>query len=340
MKWRIAVVGASHTFGHEILQILAEREFPVSEVFALDQANATGADVSFGDDETLVIKDVNSFRFEGNDIVFLATTADDAAHIAPKVTNEAGLVIDLSSCFRLDPDVPLIVPEVNAPAIKNYDKKAILASPAAMVTMVAMALKPLHDAAIIKRIVITTFESVSALGREAMDELFTQTRAIYVNDPVEKVIMPKQIAFNVIPQTSAFMEDGVSFDEWSLRAELKKLLGAGIHVGATCVRAPVFIGSAAAITLELEKPLTADEAKQEIKMMRGISLVDHASVDGGYVTPAELAGEDNVFVSRVREDSAFENGLSLWVCGDNLRKGVALNAVQIAERLIKTIEEE
>ncbi|MDZ5647271.1 aspartate-semialdehyde dehydrogenase [Nitrospirillum sp. BR 11828] len=333
MGYKVAVVGATGNVGREMLQILAEREFPVSEVVALASERSIGSEISFGDDD-LRVQDLAKFDFTGTDIVLSSAGAKVSAQFAPKAAAAGAVVIDNTSHFRMDPDVPLVVPEVNPEAIAGYKKKGIIANPNCSTIQMVVALKPLHDLARIRRLVVSTYQSVSGAGKEAMDELFTQTRAIYVNDPVEKKQFTKQIAFNVIPHIDVFMEDGTTKEEWKMTVETKKILDPSIKVTATCVRVPVFISHSEAINVEFENPISADEARAALRRAKGVSLIDHQA-DEGYVTPVEAAGDDLVFVSRLREDITVENGLNLWVVSDNLRKGAALNAVQIAERLIK-----
>ncbi|MEC4594517.1 MULTISPECIES: aspartate-semialdehyde dehydrogenase [Nitrospirillum] len=333
MGYKVAVVGATGNVGREMLQILAEREFPVSEVVALASERSIGSEISFGDDD-LRVQDLAKFDFAGTDIVLSSAGAKVSAQFAPKAAAAGAVVIDNTSHFRMDPDVPLVVPEVNPEAIAGYKKKGIIANPNCSTIQMVVALKPLHDLARIRRVVVSTYQSVSGAGKEAMDELFTQTRAIYVNDPVEKKQFTKQIAFNVIPHIDVFMEDGTTKEEWKMTVETKKILDPSIKVTATCVRVPVFIAHSEAINVEFENPISADEARAALRRAKGVSLIDHQA-DEGYVTPVEAAGDDLVFVSRLREDFTVENGLNLWVVSDNLRKGAALNAVQIAERLIK-----
>ncbi|TWB62118.1 aspartate-semialdehyde dehydrogenase [Nitrospirillum viridazoti] len=333
MGYKVAVVGATGNVGREMLQILAEREFPVSEVVALASERSIGSEISFGDDD-LRVQDLAKFDFTGTDIVLSSAGAKVSAQFAPKAAAAGAVVIDNTSHFRMDPDVPLVVPEVNPEAIAGYKKKGIIANPNCSTIQMVVALKPLHDLARIRRVVVSTYQSVSGAGKEAMDELFTQTRAIYVNDPIEKKQFTKQIAFNVIPHIDVFMEDGTTKEEWKMTVETKKILDPSIKVTATCVRVPVFIAHSEAINVEFENPISADEARAALRRAKGVSLIDHQA-DEGYVTPVEAAGDDLVFVSRVREDFTVENGLNLWVVSDNLRKGAALNAVQIAERLVK-----
>ncbi|MFM2041811.1 MAG: aspartate-semialdehyde dehydrogenase [Pseudomonadota bacterium] len=330
MGYKVAVVGATGNVGREILQTLHERDFPVDEVVALASARSAGTKVSFGEDEVLKVQDLAKYDFKGIDIVLSSPGAKVSAEYSPKAAAAGAVVIDNTSQFRMDPDVPLVVPEVNPQAIAGWRKKGIIANPNCSTIQLVVALKPLHDLATIKRVVVATYQSVSGAGKEGMDELFNQTRAIYVNDPIEKKKFTKQIAFNLIPHIDVFMDDGATKEEWKMTVETKKILDPKIKLIATCVRVPVFIGHSEAVTIEFENPLSAEEARQALRRAPGISIVDHR-VDEGYVTPAEVTGEDNVFISRIREDITVENGLSMWVVADNLRKGAALNAVQIAE---------
>ena len=334
MGYRVAVVGGTGNVGREMLQILAERAFPVDEVVPLASAKSVGREVSFGEDDTLTVKDLNTFDFDDTDIVLSSPGAKISAVHSPRAAKSGAVVIDNTSHFRMDPDVPLVVPEVNAEALAGYDRKNIVANPNCSTMQMVVALKPIHDVAGIRRIVVSTYQSVSGAGREGMDELFAQTRAIYVNDALEKTQFTKQIAFNVIPHIDVFMDGGDTKEEWKMVVETKKILDPAIKVTATCVRVPVFIGHAEAINLELEQPLSADEARAALRDAPGVIVVDHRA-DEGYVTPVESAGEDAVYVSRIREDPTVENGLNLWVVSDNLRKGAALNAVQIAEVLAR-----
>ena len=333
-KVNVAVVGATGAVGQEILKTLAEREFPVDKVYALASRGSVGREVSFGEDETLTVDDLDSFDFSKVDICLSSAGAKVSESFAPRAAKAGCVVIDNTSHFRMDPDVPLVVPEVNPQAIAAYKKKNIIANPNCSTIQMLVALKPLHDAATIKRIVVSTYQSVSGAGREAMDELFAQTRSIYVNDQLTKEVFRKQIAFNVIPHIDVFMDDGATKEEWKMVVETKKILDPKIKVAATCVRVPVFIGHAEAVNVEFEKPLSASEARQLLKKAPGIAVIDHKHEEG-FVTPAECVGEDAVFVSRIRDDISVENGLNLWVVADNLRKGAALNAAQIAELLVK-----
>ena len=331
MSLRVAVVGATGNVGREMLSILAERNFPADEVVALASTGSAGKEVSLGD-KTLKVKALDSYDFKGTDIVLSSPGSKVSAVFAPKAAAAGAVVIDNTSQFRMDPDVPLVVPEVNAGAIAGYTKKRIIANPNCSTIQMVVALKPLHDAATIRRVVVATYQSVSGAGRDAMDELFTQTRGIYVNDPIRREHFSKQIAFNCIPQIDVFMDDGQTKEEWKMRVETQKILDPRIEVIATCVRVPVFIAHSEAVHVEFEKPISEGTARKLLREAPGISIVDHRANEG-YVTPVEVAGQDNVFVSRIRKDPTVEHGLALWVVGDNLRKGAALNAVQIAEVL-------
>jgi aspartate-semialdehyde dehydrogenase len=334
MGYKVAVVGATGNVGREILAILAERDFPADEMRALASENSVGREVSFGDDDVLKVEPLSGFDFRGIDLVLSATGAKVSAEFAPRAAAAGAVVIDNSSQFRMDPDVPLVVPEVNANALAGFGRRNIVANPNCATIQLAVALAPLHRIARIRRVVVATYQAVSGAGKEAMDELFTQTRAIYVNDPLQKENFTKQIAFNVIPHIDVFMDDGSTREEWKMAVETKKILDPKIKVTATCVRVPTFIGHAEAVNLEFERPLSAEDARAALRRAPGVSVVDHRA-DEGYVTPVECAGDDLVFVSRIRDDITVENGLSLWIVADNLRKGAALNAVQIAEALTK-----
>ncbi len=330
----IAIVGATGAVGQEMLRTLAEREFPVGKVYALASPESVGREVSFGEDQTLPVDNVDTFDFSQVDICLSSVDAKIAERFVPRAAKAGCVVIDNSSAFRMDPDVPLVVPEVNGEAIADYAKRNIIANPNCSTIQMLVALKPLHDAAKIKRIVVSTYQSVSGAGRDAMDELFTQTRSVYVNDQMVKEIFHKQIAFNVIPHIDTFMDDGMTKEEWKMVVETKKILDPHIKVSATCVRVPVFIGHADSVNVEFENELDATEARRLLKAREGVTVIDHKHEDG-FVTPAECVGEDSVFVSRIRDDISVENGLNLWIVSDNLRKGAALNAVQIAEILLK-----
>jgi aspartate-semialdehyde dehydrogenase len=332
MAFKVAVVGASGNVGREILGVLAERKFPVSEVHAVASARTAGNEVSFGEDQILKIRDLEKFDFKGIDIALFSPGAKVSAVHAPRAAKAGAVVIDNTSYFRMDKDVPLVVPEVNPKAIANYEKRGIIANPNCSTIQMVVALKPLHDLATIKRVVVSTYQSVSGAGRASMDELFTQTRGIYVNEAPTPERFTKQIAFNVIPHIDIFMDDGTTKEEWKMVVETKKILDPAIAVSATCVRVPVFIGHAEAVNIEFANPISEDQARRALQSAPGIVVVDHRA-DDGYVTPAECAGEDAVYVSRIRKDPTVTNGLNIWVVSDNLRKGAALNAVQIAEVL-------
>jgi aspartate-semialdehyde dehydrogenase len=332
MGYKVAVIGATGNVGREMLSTLVERKFPVSDVIALASERSVGQRVSFGDNE-LKVQDLAKFDFRGVDIALSSPGAKISAVHSPRAGKAGCVVIDNTSHFRMDPEVPLVVPEVNPGAIAGFTKKNIIANPNCSTIQMVVALKPLHDAAKIKRVVVSTYQSVSGAGKEAMDELFNQTRAVYVNQQVERHKFTKQIAFNVIPHIDVFMDDGFTKEEWKMRVETKKILHPDINVVATCVRVPVFIGHAEAVFVEFEKKLSDADARRILRDAPGVSVVDHRA-DEGYVTPLESAGEDKVYVSRIREDSTVRNGLVFWCVADNLRKGAALNAVQIAEVLI------
>ena len=337
MGYKVAVVGATGSVGRELLAILAEREFPADEVIALASERSVGVEVSFGEDDVLKVRDLAAFDFAGTDIVLSSPGAKVSAKYTPRAAAAGAVVIDNTSHFRMDPDVPLVVPEVNAAALAGYAKRNIIANPNCSTMQMVVALKPLHDLARIRRVVVATYQSTSGSGKEAMDELFNQTRGIYTNEPWHKHQnkFTKQIAFNVIPHIDSFMDDGATREEWKMVVETKKILDPNIQVVATCVRVPVFVGHAEAVTVEFAKPITEDEARQALKAAPGVTVVDHRA-DEGYVTPTECAGEDPVYVSRIRKDPTVKHGISLWVVADNLRKGAALNTVQIAEELIES----
>jgi aspartate-semialdehyde dehydrogenase len=334
MGFKVAVAGATGNVGREILTTLAEREFPADEVVALASSRSIGKEVSYGEDEVLKVRELDSFDFRGTDIVLSSPGARVSAIFAPRAAKAGAVVIDNTSHFRMDPEVPLVVPEVNPEAIAQYTKRGIIANPNCSTIQMVVALKPLHDLAQVKRVVVATYQSVSGAGRAAMDELFGQTRAIYVNDPLKPEHFTKQIAFNVIPHIDVFMDDGSTREEWKMAVETRKILDPNIAVSATCVRVPVFIGHAEALNVEFAQPLGEHEAREALRQAPGIVVVDHR-IDEGYVTPVEAAGEDPVYVSRIRRDPTVPNGLKLWVVADNLRKGAALNAVQIAEMLVE-----
>src|SRR6516225_4613855 len=332
MSYNVAVVGATGNVGREMLNILEEREFPVNEVFAIASRRSTGVEVSFGD-RTLRCQDLATFDFSKSDFALMSAGGDVSKEWAPKIGKTGCVVIDNSSAWRYDLDVPLIVPEVNADAVVGFNKKNIIANPNCSTAQLVVALKPLHDAATIKRVVVATYQSVSGAGKDAMDELFSQTKAVYTNDELINKKFPKRIAFNVIPEIDVFMEDGYTKEEWKMMAETKKILDPKIKLSATCVRVPVFVGHSEAVNIEFENPITPDEARDILRRAPGCLVIDKQE-PGGYVTPYEAAGEDATYISRIREDATVENGLALWCVSDNLRKGAALNAIQIAEVLI------
>ena len=335
MGYTVAVVGATGNVGREVLSIMAERNFPADEVIALASARSVGQEVSYGEDDILTIQSLDGFDFTGVDIVLSSPGASVSAKFAPIATKAGAIVIDNTSQFRMDPDVPLIIPEVNPEAIAGYTKRNIIANPNCSTIQMLVALKPLHDLATIKRIVVSTYQSVSGGGKAAMDELFNQTKGIYVNQPAQQHqdVFTKQIAFNTIPHIDVFMDDGSTKEEWKMVIETKKILDPKIKVSATCVRVPVFVGHGEAINLEFENEIDESRARAVLEKSPGITVLDHRE-NGGYVTQQECAGEDSVYVSRIRSDPTVDYGLSLWVVADNLRKGAALNTVQIAEELI------
>ncbi len=336
MSYRVAVVGATGNVGREMLSTLAERAFPAHEVVALASERSIGAEVSFGESQTLKVENLATFDFRGTDIVLSSPGAKVSQVFSPKAAAAGAVVIDNTSFFRMDPDVPLVVPEVNPGALAGYRKRRIIANPNCSTIQMVVALKPLHDLARIRRVVVATYQSVSGAGKEAMDELFNQTRGIFVNEPAHRhqKKFTKQIAFNVIPHIDVFMEDGATKEEWKMAAETRKILDPDIKVIATCVRVPVFVGHAEAVTVEFERPITVEAAQAVLREAPGVSVIDYRA-DEGYVTPVECVGEDAVYVSRLRKDPTVENGLSFWCVSDNLRKGAALNAVQIAEALVR-----
>ncbi len=333
MGYKVAVIGATGNVGREMLATLAARNFPADEVIALASEKSAGKEVSYGDDDVLKVQDLAKFDFRGVDIALSSPGASVSAEFSPKAAAAGCVVIDNTSYWRMDPDVPLVVPEVNPDAIAGYTKKGIIANPNCSTIQMVVALKPLHELAGIKRVVVATYQSVSGAGKEGMDELFEQTRAIYVNDPITPQKFTKQIAFNVIPHIDVFMDDGYTKEEWKMVVETKKILDPKIKVNATCVRVPVFIGHSEAITIECERDITTEAARAALRAAPGVVVIDHRE-PGGYVTPVEVAGDDPVYVSRIREDATVDNGLSFWCVSDNLRKGAALNAVQIAEVLV------
>ena len=334
MSYKVAVVGATGAVGRELMSTLAEREFPIGDLVPLASERSAGMEVSFGEDEVLKVQNLATFDFKGTDIVLSSPGAKVSAEFSPIAARAGAVVVDNTSHFRMDPDVPLVVPEVNPDALAGYARKHIIANPNCSTIQMVVALKPLHDIAHINRVVAATYQSVSGGGKDKMDELFNQTRGIYVNEPIKPQEFTKQIAFNVIPHIDVFMEDGATKEEWKMAAETKKILDPGIKLTATCVRVPVFIGHSMALNIEFDSPIDEEEAREVLRDAPGITLIDHR-VDEGYVTPAECAGEDAVFVSRLRSDPTVDYGLSMWVVSDNLRKGAALNTIQIAETLIE-----
>jgi aspartate-semialdehyde dehydrogenase len=333
MGYRIVVAGATGNVGREMLNILAEREFPIDEIAVLASSRSQGTEVEFGETgKMLKVQNIDHFDFAGWDMALFAIGSEATLKFAPIAAKAGCVVIDNSSLYRMDPDVPLIVPEVNPDAIDGYTKRNIIANPNCSTAQMVVALKPLHDAATIKRVVVSTYQSVSGAGKEGMDELFEQSRNIFVGDSAEAKKFTKQIAFNVIPHIDSFLDDGFTKEEWKMVVETKKILDPKIKVTATCVRVPVFVGHSESINLEFENEITAKQAQNILREAPGIMLVDKRE-NGGYATPIECAGDDATYVSRVREDSTVDNGLVLWCVSDNLRKGAALNAVQIAELL-------
>ncbi|OYW59513.1 MAG: aspartate-semialdehyde dehydrogenase [Rhizobiales bacterium 17-65-6] len=332
MGYKVAVAGATGNVGREILSILAERGFPADEVVALASRRSMGVEVSYGD-KTLKVKDLANYDFSDTDICLMSAGGAVSKEYSPKIGAAGCVVIDNSSQWRTDPDVPLIVPEVNADAIVGFKKKNIIANPNCSTAQLVVALKPLHDAATITRVVVSTYQSVSGAGKDAMDELFSQTRAIFVSDPVESKKFPKRIAFNLIPQIDVFMEDGFTKEEWKMAVETKKILDPKIKLTATCVRVPVFVSHSESVNVEFEKPLSAEEARKILRAAPGVLVIDTRET-GGYITPHEAAGEDATYISRLRDDPTVDNGIAFWCVSDNLRKGAALNAVQIAEVLV------
>ncbi|ATO57595.1 aspartate-semialdehyde dehydrogenase [Bartonella sp. 1-1C] len=332
MNFKVAVVGATGNVGREILTILEERCFPASEIVPLASRRSIGQSVSYGN-KTLKVKALDTYNFSDTDLCLMSAGGTISKEYAPKISAAGCVVIDNSSTWRYDINVPLIVPEVNAESIKAFSKRNIIANPNCSTIQLVVALKPLHDAAIIKRVVVSTYQSVSGAGKEGMDELFEQSRAVFVADPILLKKFTKRIAFNIIPHIDVFMEDGYTKEEWKIMAETKKILDPKIKLTATAVRVPVFIGHAESVNVEFAKPLSAHEARALLRNTPSCQIIDKQE-DGGYISPYECTGEDDIFISRIREDATVENGLAFWVVADNLRKGAALNAVQIAELLI------
>ena len=338
MGYRVAVVGATGAVGREMLQTLAERNFPADKIYALASSRSAGREVSYGEDEVLTIGALDKFDFADADIALFSAGGKTAKAVAPKAGEAGSIVIDNSSAFRMDDDVPLIVPEVNADtvdsALRANNGRNIIANPNCSTAQLVVALKPLHDAFTIRRVVVSTYQATSGAGKAGMDELFNQTRGIYVNDPVQPEHFTKQIAFNAIPHIDVFLDDGFTKEEWKMTAETKKILDPAIELVAHCVRIPVFIGHSEAVFIETEKPMTEDDVRQRLRDADGVTVIDHRANEG-YVTPQESAGEDAVFISRIRKDPTVSNGMVFWCVSDNLRKGAALNSVQIAELVVE-----
>ena len=334
MSFKIAVVGATGAVGREMLQTLEERSFPIKEIVALASEKSLGKEVSFGEKKPLTVQNLETFDFKSCDIALFSAGSAIAEKFGPKAAQQGAVVIDNSSRWRMESEIPLIVPEVNSAALAEYSKRNIVANPNCSTAQLVMALKPLHDVFKINRVVVSTYQSVSGAGSTGMDELFNQTRAVYVNDPIENKEFTKKIAFNCIPHIDMFMDDGFTKEEWKMTAETRKILDPNINVVAHCVRVPVFIGHAEAVFIETNKPVDEQAARDVLSSFPGVIIVDHRE-DGGYVTPEECAGEDGVYISRLRRDPTVKNGLVFWCVSDNLRKGAALNAVQIAEALIE-----
>jgi aspartate-semialdehyde dehydrogenase len=333
MGYRVAVVGATGAVGREMLKTLAERNFPVDEIAAVASGRSAGTEVSFGEKSVLKVRNLDTFDFRGWDIGLFSPGASVSAIHAPRAAAAGCVVIDNTSQFRMDPDIPLVVPEVNPQALRNFGKRNIIANPNCSTIQMVVALKPLHDEFRIKRVVVATYQSVSGAGKEGMDELFTHTKSSFVHESSPPQQFTKEIAFNCIPHIDKFLDDGSTKEEWKMVVETQKILDPKIAVHATCVRVPVFIGHGEAVNVEFELPVTAGEARAALREAPGVEVVD-VREDGGYVTPMECAGEDAVYVSRIRKDPTVEHGLSFWCVSDNLRKGAALNAVQIAESLV------
>jgi aspartate-semialdehyde dehydrogenase len=332
MGFKVAIVGATGNVGREMLSILAERAFPASEVVALASSRSLNTEVSYGD-KILKCKVLDHYDFSDTDVCLMSAGGEISKTWSPKIGAQGCVVIDNSSAWRYDSDVPLIVPEVNADAITGFTKRNIIANPNCSTAQLVLALKPLHDRFGIKRVVVSTYQSVSGAGKEGMDELFSQTRAVFTTGDVVTKKFPKRISFNLIPQIDVFMEDGFTKEEWKMMVETKKILDPKIKLTATCVRVPVFIGHSESVNIECEKPITADEAREILRAAPGILVVDKRET-GGYITPHDAAGEDATYISRIREDNTVENGLAFWCVADNLRKGAALNTIQIAELLV------
>ena len=332
MGYKVAVVGATGAVGHEMLQILAERNFPVDDMVALASSNSVGQEVSFGEDAILKVQDLATFDFKGTELALFSPGASVSDEHAPRAAAADCIVIDNTSRFRYDEDIPLVVPEVNAEALAGYENRYIISNPNCSTIQMVVALKPLHDLATIRRVVVATYQATGGAGKKGMDELYAQTKNKFWNETSEPQIFQKEIAFNCIPQIDKFMDDGSTKEEWKMVVETKKILDPDIAVHATCVRVPVFVGHAEAVNVELASPLSVEDAREELREADGVVVIDEHE-PGGYITQKECAGEDAVYVSRIRQDPTIENGLSMWVVSDNLRKGAALNAVQIAEEM-------
>ena len=333
MTYNIAVVGATGAVGREMLQTLSERNFPLNNIYALASKSSIGREVSFGDEKILKVLSLEDFDFEKVDIALFSAGSDIAKKYGPVVGKTGCIVIDNSSCFRMDDDVPLIVPEVNPDAINLFKKRNIIANPNCSTIQLVVALKPIHDHFKVSRVVVSTYQAVSGAGKPAMDELFNQTKGVFVHDQATPEQFTKKIAFNVIPHIDTFMDDGFTKEEWKMRVETKKILDNNINLVAHCVRVPVFIGHSEAVFLECEKDISVTKVRNLLRDADGITVIDHRA-DEGYVTPVEVAGEDDIYISRIRKDPSVKNGLVFWCVGDNLRKGAALNTVQIAELLV------
>ena len=334
MGYKIAVVGATGNVGREMLAIIAEREFPADDVIALASSRSIGREVSFGDETVLQVQDLAEYDFTGTQIALFSPGSKISAKYAPLAAKAGCVVIDNTSFFRMDPDVPLVVPEVNPEDLKWHTKRNIIANPNCSTIQLVVALNPLHELSPIKRVVVSTYQSTSGAGKAGMDELFNQTLGVFVNDTKEKEEFTKQIAFNVIPHIDAFMDDGATKEEWKMAVETRKILDKDIAVNATCVRVPVFVGHGESVNVEFGKSISVEEIREALRAAPGIVVVDHRANEG-YVTPVECAGEDAVYVSRIRKDPTIKHGVSMWVVSDNLRKGAALNSVQIAEMLVR-----
>ena len=333
MTYNIAVVGATGAVGREMLQTLSERNFPLNNIYALASKSSIGREVSFGDEKILKVLSLEDFDFEKVDIALFSAGSDIAKKYGPVVGKTGCIVIDNSSCFRMDDDVPLIVPEVNPDAINSFKKRNIIANPNCSTIQLVVALKPIHDHFKVSRVVVSTYQAVSGAGKPAMDELFNQTKGVFVHDQATPEQFTKKIAFNVMPHIDTFMDDGFTKEEWKMRVETKKILDNNINLVAHCVRVPVFIGHSEAVFLECEKDISVTKVRNLLRDADGITVIDHRA-DEGYVTPVEVAGEDDIYISRIRKDPSVKNGLVFWCVGDNLRKGAALNTVQIAELLV------